>query len=212
MRALLTFIPTFFSLIPTHRNAQETAAMTPDRKVRQRNSTRIRINFSKTTTIRAQLMTLAAKAPPISKARPANASVSGPLAPNAKEVQANREKALAQKSVVTRQISQTTRSLAFGVVASCYALLIANEDLAPLFKTASDWLLVTAVLGIASIILDAAQYVFGYINVERALKSEDQLFPSDWSWQARKWCFVLKQGFAYSSALLLLVVIGSRVG
>jgi len=128
-----------------------------------------------------------------------------------KEAKAHRDKALEQKAVVTKQISETARNLAFGSVASCYALLIANKDLAEIFKAARPMLLLVAAFGTLAIILDAAQYVFGYINVEKALHREDQLYPVDWSKRLRWVCFVLKQVFAYGGALLLLVVIGSRV-
>ena len=128
-----------------------------------------------------------------------------------KEAKAHRIKALEQKSVVTKQISETARNLAFGSVASCYALLLANKDLTSLFLTARPMLLLVAAFGTFAIILDAAQYVFGYINVEKALRREDQLYPIDWSKRLRQACFFLKQVFAYSSALLLLLVIASHV-
>jgi hypothetical protein len=138
-----------------------------------------------------------------------------PKAPSAKvqrqQPQGRREKLLEQKAALTRQISQTARTLAFGSVASCYALLLANKELAGQFVSARPELLLTAVLGTLAIILDAAQYVFGSINVEKALKSEDQLFPTDWSRNARNICFLAKQGFAYAGALLLLMIIASRV-
>ena len=128
-----------------------------------------------------------------------------------KEAQAQRDKALAQKDVLSKQISETARSLAFGAVASCYALLLANKDLAALFISARDALLLVAALGTTAIVLDAAQYVFGYINVRRALQRKDQKYPEDWSMSGRQACFFLKQLFSYSSAVLLLVVIASRV-
>jgi hypothetical protein len=133
------------------------------------------------------------------------------LASLSKEAKAHRAKALEQKSVLTKQISETARNLAFGSVASCYALLLANKDLTLLFVAARPVLLLVAAFGTLAIILDAAQYVFGFINVEKALRREDQLYPLDWSKSLRQVCFVLKQVFAYGSALLLLVVIASRV-
>ena len=94
---------------------------------------------------------------------------------------------------------------------SCYALLLANKDLAPQFQSSRDPLLLAAGLGITAIILDAAQYVFGYVNVQKALSSESQLFPQDWSWRARQACFLSKQVFAYTGAVVLLGVIASRL-
>ncbi len=123
----------------------------------------------------------------------------------------DREAAKKQKSVVTTRISETTRTLAFGSLASCYALLLANKELAAQFASARPLLLASAALGIAAIMVDAAQYVFGYINVEKALQTEDQRFPRDWSRRARTSSFFLKQGFAYAGALLLLFAVASRL-
>jgi hypothetical protein len=127
------------------------------------------------------------------------------------EAKANRKNVLEQQSAVTRQISDTARNLAFGLVASCYALLLANKDLTGLFVSAKEQLLIAAALGIAAIIFDAAQYVFGYINVRKALNRKDQLYPEDWSRAGRQTCFVMKQVLAYSGTLLLLGIIASRV-
>ena len=132
-------------------------------------------------------------------------------AKRSKAVLKAREEAKLQKAAVTTRISETTRTLAFGSLASCYALLLANRDLADQFSSVRQLLLIAGAAGIMAIILDAAQYVFGYINVEKALKRPDQLFPNDWSKEWRSKCFFAKQAFAYSAALLLLVAIASKV-
>ena len=131
--------------------------------------------------------------------------------PTTKAVLKAREEAKLQKATVTTRISETTRTLAFGSLASCYALLLADRELADQFASVRQLLLVAGAAGIIAIILDAAQYVFGYINVEKALKRPDNLFPKDWSKRWRTHCFYAKQAFAYLAALLLLVAIGSRI-
>jgi hypothetical protein len=142
---------------------------------------------------------------------PATSTSSGKREPLSRQAQANNKKALDQQSVLTKQISESARTLGFGVIASCYALLLANKELAAQFDSARPALLLAAALGTAAITLDTAQYVFGYINVRKALKRTDRLFPNDWSKSARQICFIAKQLFAYGAALLLLVVIGTRV-
>jgi hypothetical protein len=112
---------------------------------------------------------------------------------------------LAEKKDVTIRISETTRTLAFGSLASCYALLFANSDLATIFSNVKPVLLWSAGLGILAIIVDGAQYLFAFVNVQQALAADDQLYPRNGVRRGRAICFILKQVLAYLAALLLLV-------
>lgn len=130
------------------------------------------------------------------------------LTPEARE---QRKAVLEQKKELTSRISETTRTLAFGSLASCYALLFAEQSLAALFTPYKSLLLWSAGLGVATIITDAAQYTFGYINTQQALRRQSQTFPENWSRNGRGICFVLKQILAYGAALLLLVAVTSAI-
>jgi hypothetical protein len=112
---------------------------------------------------------------------------------------------LEQKKAVTERISESSRTLAFGALASCYALLIAEPQLAASFGSVRPLLFGAAGLGIAAIVVDAAQYVFAYICIQQALCAPDQLYPTNWTRRGRTICFLLKQLLAYLAALLLLI-------
>jgi hypothetical protein len=118
---------------------------------------------------------------------------------------------LDHKKQVTARISESTRTLAFGSLASCYALLIADRDLAASFTDARPMLLWCAGAGISAIIADSAQYVFGYINVQQALRRPNQDFPRNWSRNARAVCFILKQALAYLATILLLAAVATAL-
>jgi hypothetical protein len=119
--------------------------------------------------------------------------------------QARRVKVFSQKDELTKRISESTRTLAFGSLAACYGLLIADKDLAPLFASSKPLLFWSAGAAISAIIADAAQYLFGYINAKQALQRKDQKYPENWSRGWRHICFIAKQVLAYLAALLLLI-------
>ena len=117
--------------------------------------------------------------------------------------QARREKVLEQKQEVTARVSESSRSIAFGTLASCYALLIAQEKLVSLFHPVRQGLLVAALMALITIVLDALQYLFAYINIQQALAHPEQGFPKNWSRNGRQACFLIKQLFAYLAGFLL---------
>ena len=117
--------------------------------------------------------------------------------------QERREKVLEQKQEVTARVSESSRSIAFGTLASCYALLIAQEKLVSLFHPVRQWLLVAALMALITIVLDALQYLFAYINIQQALAHPEQGFPKNWSRNGRQACFLIKQLFAYLAGFLL---------
>ena len=118
-----------------------------------------------------------------------------------------RKDVMAQKATVTARISESTRTIGFGVLASCYALLIADEKVSAAFGPVRAWLLLGALSALLAIITDALQYVFGYINTRQALSRPDQGYPTNWSRDGRQVCFLLKQLFAYLAGLLLVIAI-----
>lgn len=124
------------------------------------------------------------------------------------EIRERQKSVLEQKKAVTERISESSRTLAFGVLASCYALLIAEPQLAASFAGVRPLLLGAAGLGTAAVVVDAAQYVFAYICIQQALCEPDQLYPTNWTRRGRTICFLFKQFLAYCAALLLLTAVG----
>jgi hypothetical protein len=120
-----------------------------------------------------------------------------------------REKVLEQKSEITTKISETSRTIVYGTLATCYALLIADEKLSTLFSQDRDRILIVSALALTAILIDSAQYLFAYINIQQALAHNEQGYPRNWSRRWRQICFFLKQIFAYVSAFLLIWVIAS---
>jgi hypothetical protein len=114
---------------------------------------------------------------------------------------------IGEKKDITIRISETTRTLAFGSLASCYALLFANKELAASFAGVKPLLLWSAIFGVLAVVVDGAQYLFAFINVQQALAADDQLFPRNFARRGRATCFILKQGLAYFAALLLVAAI-----
>jgi hypothetical protein len=128
-----------------------------------------------------------------------------------KDATKRRENVLKAKADVTSRISESTRSISFGTLASCYALLISNDKLAKLFDGSREWIFATAILALIAIIIDAAQYLFGYINIQQALAHEEQGYLKNWSRTSRQICFFLKQIFAYLGGFVLLVTIFKQI-
>ena len=118
--------------------------------------------------------------------------------------QKRREKVLEQKQEITARVSESSRAIAFGTLASGYALLIAQEKLVSLFHPVRQGLLVAALMALITIVLDALQYLFAYINVQQALAHPQQGYPKNWSRNGRQACFLFKQLFAYLAGLLLI--------
>lgn len=114
---------------------------------------------------------------------------------------------IARKGKITARISESTRTIAFGALASCYALLIAEPDVVALFAPSRPAILASALMAFVALVLDALQYVFSYINVQKALGHPEQGFPRDWSRGCQQGCFLAKQLFAYLGALALIFAI-----
>lgn len=123
------------------------------------------------------------------------------------QAQKRRDKVIERKGTITERISETTRSIAFGTLASCYALLIAKENVSEFFVGVRSPLLLAAIFALVAIMFDALQYVFGYVNIQQALAHPEQGYPKNWSRSGGQACFLIKQLFAYLAGLLLVASI-----
>ena len=108
---------------------------------------------------------------------------------------ANRLKLLDEKRNVTGRISDTCRFIGFGLLAVFYAIKTGDGEFAKNLQTDHpNLVLVVGLLGGTAILLDYIQYLAGSFAVDRALKTDDQLYDdSDCAYAARRLAFTGKQ-------------------
>jgi hypothetical protein len=122
---------------------------------------------------------------------------------------------LEEKRFVTSRISETTRYLGFGLLATFYAI-IGSKDAFPQSLEAA-WLLplkIMALCGIVAIFLDYLQYVFGRLAVQKALTREDNPYSYNKKWlsyRARQACFWSKQAAALAGWTIFILIIASSL-
>ena len=120
---------------------------------------------------------------------------------------------LEEKRLVTSRISETTRYIGFGLLASFYGIVSSAEPFARnLFATHAYALKFMATWGFLAVFLDYLQYVFGRAAVQSALGRRDKPFTYNKGWisyRARHACFVAKQVAALvgSVSFILIVII-----
>jgi len=127
------------------------------------------------------------------------------------EAKERRSVVIARKATITARLSENTRTIAVGALASCYALLIADEEVLALFAPVRWLLLSSALFAMMALALDLLQYVCGYINVEKALDHPEQGFPKDWSHKGQQHCFRAKLVLTFLGALALVAAIGATL-
>jgi hypothetical protein len=122
---------------------------------------------------------------------------------------------LEEKRFVTGRISETTRYLGFGLLATFYAI-ISSADAFPR-QVEHGWplaLKIMALCGILAIFLDYLQYSFGRIAVQKALDRKDKpfLYNRKWlSYRGRQACFWSKQAMALAGWAIFILVIASNL-
>jgi hypothetical protein len=122
------------------------------------------------------------------------------------QLAAKRHDILEEKRNVTGRMSETTRFVAFGLLALYYAIRTTGETFGQQLHT-NHPCLVTAVglFGAITILLDYLQYWFGSFAVNEALKRDTADYDEDSFWYvARKWAFTTKQLAAVLGALTLV--------
>jgi hypothetical protein len=118
---------------------------------------------------------------------------------------------LDEKKFVTGRISETTRYLAFGLVASFYAI-VSSSDAFPraLAATYGPILRVMALAALLALVFDYLQYLFGRAAAEYALKRTDKPFTYNKKWRsakAKKFCFWAKQLLVMAGCVILIAII-----
>ena len=116
---------------------------------------------------------------------------------------------LEQKGIVTGRISETCRYICFGLLALFYSLHTAKPDdgATRLLNQAPRLLTLMAVLAVLAVLADYLQYFFGSRQVNRALKTYNQLYDRKWwSYRLREICFQSKQYLTIAAVMILLFV------
>ncbi len=122
---------------------------------------------------------------------------------------------LEELQFLSDRISTQVRTLALGVLALTWGLLIGESDVAKdIASQMKSQLLMIGGLSVLVMFADFLQYVFGYINTNDVLKrveksnlQEAKFDTSSFSYRLRKWFFLLKQWLTVVLVLWLLLVL-----
>jgi len=93
---------------------------------------------------------------------------------DAEKTAAHKER-LEQKTVVTSRLSETTRFVAFGIVAWVFAVQASDAEFSKTYIQAYEiWINTTGALAVISIASDYFQYLCAYLSVKHALSRKGQ--------------------------------------
>ena len=91
------------------------------------------------------------------------------------EKKAAHKERLEQKTVVTSRLSETTRFVAFGIVAWVFAVQASDAEFSKTYIQAHEiWINTAGALAVISIASDYFQYLCAYLSVKHALKRKEQ--------------------------------------
>jgi hypothetical protein len=127
------------------------------------------------------------------------------------EVNPPREAIKQRRTDVSARVSETTRYIGFGLLATFYAIISGND--AFFVDLRSNWplpLRLMALCGAVTILLDYLHYVFGYLTTERVLDRPDKkpLYNTAWpTYRAEIFCFWAKQVAAFAGCCLLIFLV-----
>ncbi|WP_421982474.1 hypothetical protein [Roseibium sp.] len=123
------------------------------------------------------------------------------------EQQEARKKRLEQKSVVTTRLSETTRFVAFGIIAWVFAVQSSDAEFSKSYVSTYElWINAAGVLAIVAITFDYFQYLCAYFSVNHALSRKSQGYRYNRNHPAyllQSVCFILKQVFVAFAAVIV---------
>ncbi|MER9266610.1 hypothetical protein NKI63_18880 [Mesorhizobium sp. M0410] len=122
------------------------------------------------------------------------------------EYQKNRDRLLDDQRGVTARISDACRLVGFGLLAVFYAIKTGDGAFATSVKADHRCLLMAmGAIGLLSIIMDYLQYMFGWVSIKDAKKSNDQLYDDDkFAHKARAFLFEAKQYVVLAGSMVLV--------
>jgi hypothetical protein len=123
----------------------------------------------------------------------------------------NRDKVLEEYRNVSSKITDLCRNIGFGLVAVVYSIFTSDSKAVnELYSQYSFFLLLVALFGVLTIILEYFQFLGGYFSVKDTLKNHetDCLYDENLFWyKLRDYSFFLKQGTAIFGAVILFFII-----
>ncbi|NQY38405.1 MAG: hypothetical protein HRT37_26420 [Alteromonadaceae bacterium] len=129
------------------------------------------------------------------------------------EETARRDKIIAHYTVVTNQISQICRIIAFGIITAVYAIFNGSGDFAKSL-TQNHPVLVGTVgfFAVLTVIVDYLQYLLSHASVTKAIESDDNKFEEgSFSYKGSKFLFKFKQLLVGFCSLLFLFIVSLQV-
>ena len=131
----------------------------------------------------------------------------GPRKPIKAQALPTKQSVMENLDWVTDRLSNQVRTVAIGVLALSWGLLVGNSTAAK--AVSEQQLLMIGLLAVVVMFCDFLQYVFGYQNTFRLYQSMQQQgletarYPDDWFYRGRKFCFYAKQWLAGASVVWL---------
>ena len=123
---------------------------------------------------------------------------------------------LERRRDVTRRISETTRLIGFGLLATSYAIISDSGDFFVEMRANSPSLVrLMALAGVLAVFFDYLHYVLGYFTTERALDRTDvpNVYNVEWStYRLEHFCFWAKQLAALVGCGLLIFLVAQSFG
>jgi len=123
-----------------------------------------------------------------------------------------RDAVMERRKEVSSRVSETTRYIGFGLLATFYAMI--SGDDAFFVEARTHWpllLRLIALTGSIAVLLDYLHYVFAYWSTERALERTDapNEYGTGWfSYRGENACFWGKQAAAIIGCVLLVFLVG----
>lgn len=116
-------------------------------------------------------------------------------------------KRLSEKEARTRNISDLTRYIAFGLMALTYTVFTSKSDFSTSLIEDYEGLFLTAsIMGVLSIASDYLQNLCGYISVKKALIESDYRYSRKWiSYKLITLFFGVKQLAALIGVVLVFI-------
>jgi len=139
-----------------------------------------------------------------------------PDTPLTGEAAAARRAIMDRRKDVTGRVSETTRYIGFGLLATAYAMISGSDSFFVGMRT--DWpdlLKLMALCGALAILFDYLHYVLAYITTDHALDRKDE--PNSYderslSYRLEHVCFWSKQAAALAGCAVLIFLVAQGIG
>ena len=126
-----------------------------------------------------------------------------------------RRQRLGDKRETSGRIGETTRFIAFGIIALVFTIHGSDSVIATgIIARHEAWLNAAGLAACLSVLSDYLQYVCGYFSVDHALKRHENDYHYDrttWVYRGRVLFFWAKQGLAFSGAAIIVALMAAAM-